>query len=83
MIVESPCPNLLIPDVNYADYVLRTLKKFGNETALVSITKFDPVVQGWAITFLSGPVTDNELSYWARSSKLNIKTKKNNAFTNS
>ena len=43
MIVESPCPNLLIPDVNYAEYVLRTLKKFGNETALVSITNFDPV----------------------------------------
>ena len=27
--------------------------------------------QGWAITFLSGPVTENELAYWAGNSKLN------------
>ena len=32
------------------------------------------LAQGWAITFLSGPVTDNELSYWAVGLKLNIKT---------
>ena len=32
------------------------------------------VAQRWAITFLSGPVTDNELSYWAGGSKLNIET---------
>ena len=30
--------------------------------------------QGLAITFLRGPVTDNELSYWAGGSKLDIET---------
>ena len=29
------------------------------------------LVQEWAITFLSGPVTDNKLGYWAGGSKLN------------
>ena len=29
--------------------------------------------QGWAITFLSGPVIDNKLSYWAGGPKLNMK----------
>ena len=29
------------------------------------------LLQGWAITFLSGPVTENELAYWAGDSKLN------------
>ena len=29
----------------------------------------EPVDQGWAITFLSGRVTVNRLSYWARASK--------------
>ena len=29
--------------------------------------------QGWAITFLSGPHTQNKLGYWAGGSKLNMK----------
>ena len=29
--------------------------------------------QGWAITFLSVPDTDNKLGYWAGGSKFNMK----------
>ena len=48
-----------------------------------NIMIFNCSEQGWAITFLSGPVADNELNYWAEGSKLNIETRfKNNLFTN-
>jgi len=40
------------------------------------------VAQGWAITFLSGPVTDNRLGYWAGGSKLNMKLWNNECSNN-
>ena len=41
--------------------------------AMIPIHKmWHGLVQEWAITFLSEPVTNNELSYWDGGSKLNI-----------
>ena len=37
----------------------------------IDVESMNELNQGWAITFLSRPVTDNELAYWAGDSKLN------------
>ena len=41
------------------------------KTSLVPLRVEIALTQGWAITFLNGPVTENELAYWAGDSKLN------------
>nr|CAB3219785.1 4-coumarate--CoA ligase 1-like [Phallusia mammillata] len=36
MILSSPHPDLLLPDVSFSEYVLRNIQKHGNEIALIS-----------------------------------------------